>query len=275
MIINPGEQVSNKLIRLKEILKDLKKIAVAYSGGVDSAFLLKIAYDIPGIDTIGIYVDSPLQPEREKREAIETAKHIHADIVVININPLENPSFRKNPVNRCYFCKGLIFDKILKTAVLNGFSNIVDGSNHDDAKDYRPGKKALAERKIRSPLQEAGLTKEDIRILSKKEGLPTWNKDAYACLATRIPYGTEISTQYLKQVDKTEEILLLKGYRYVRARHFGDEVRIEVQSDQVQKLQEEMKNPDIYKSILDSGFSKIFIEPQGYRQGNLNKPPKM
>ena len=268
------EAISQKLIRLKSIIRDFGKVAIAYSGGVDSTFLLKVANDLPEIETLGIYIDSPLQPEREKKEAIEVAELIHAKMIIIQIDPLLKHDFRMNPKNRCYFCKGLLFDEIIKTANNKGFKHIIDGSNHDDTGDFRPGKKALAERKIRSPLQEVGLTKEEIRILSKEQDLPTWDKDAYACLASRIPFGEEVTLERLNQIDKAEQILLSKGYHYVRARYFGDEVRIEVRHDQVKQLQKEMQQTDISKAILGTGFKKVFIEPLGYRQGSLNKPDK-
>ncbi len=263
--------LSAKLIRLKESLVAMDKIAVAYSGGVDSTFLLKIAYDLLRNKAIGIYVDSPLQPQREKQEAIEVAQLIQAEIYIINLNPLSKPDFKRNPDNRCYFCKGYIFDEILKTATAKGYQNVVDGSNHDDTGDYRPGKKALMERKIGSPLQEVGLTKEEIRFLSKEYDLPTWNKDAYACLASRIPYDVEITSERLNQIDKAEQLLRSKGYRDVRARYYGDEVRIEVRQDQVKKLQQEVKHKDMLKAIIRTGFTRVYIEPLGYQQGNLNK----
>ena len=266
--------ISQKLIKLKAILRDFGKVAVAYSGGVDSAFLLKVANDLPETETIGIYIDSPLQPEREKKEAIEVAELIHAELIIIQVDPLLKHDFRINTKNRCYFCKGILFDEIIKTAKAKGFEFIVDGSNHDDVSDFRPGKKALAERKIRSPLQEVGLTKEEIRILSKEYGLPTWDKDAYACLASRIPFGQEVTLERLHQIDEAEQLLLSKGYRDVRARHFGDLVRIEVRHDQVKQLQNEIQQTDILIAILDTGFKKIFIEPLGYRQGSLNKLDK-
>jgi len=251
----------------------MENVAVAYSGGVDSTLLLKIVYDIKDDKAIGIYADSPLQPERERLNAQETARIIGARMLIINNrNLLDSEAFRKNPRDRCYFCKGFLFDEIVKTARSLGYTVVLDGSNHDDREDFRPGEKALRERNIRSPLQEAGLTKEEIRIISKKYGLPTWNKDAYACLASRIPYDEEITEEKLRQVDEVEQILIKNGYRNVRARYYGKKVRIEVRKDQVDKLKEEIKDKNIIEVIIGRGFTKIEIDPAGYCQGSLNKP---
>ncbi len=273
MSVDMGDNVriKEKLNQVRRILKDLEKVVVAFSGGVDSTLLLKLAYDNLGKNAIGIYVDSLLQPEREKQEAHDIAQLIGAEIYTIKVNPLQNETFSSNSRKKCYFCKSFIFDQLIKEANARGFRNIVDGSNHDDTHDYRPGKKALIERNIRSPLQEAGLTKEEIRIISKKLNLSTWNKDAYACLASRIPYGTKITPERLKQIDEIEQILIKRGYRNVRARYFDDEVRVEVRSEQVKKLQAEITNQELLQSILSTGFTKVYIDPEGYRQGSLNK----
>jgi uncharacterized protein len=259
-----------KIEQLKELLKGLEKPAIAYSGGVDSTFLLKIASIVLGDITAGIYIDSPLQPSGEKEEALQLAGDIGAKVFVVGANPLSIKEFRENYKDRCYFCKRYLFDIILKTAREKGYTTVVDGSNHDDKNDYRPGSKALQEYGIRSPLQEVGLTKEEIRKLSKLYSLPTWDKDAYACLASRIPFYQEITPTRIKQVDKTEKFLTKLGYRNVRARHFGEEVHIEVRRDQVKKLQKAIKKKDIMNAILNIGFTKVFIDPEGYRQGKLN-----
>ena len=247
-------------------------MAVAYSGGVDSTFLLKVSHNQLGINTIGIYVDSPLLPFREKEEAIKMANSIGVRNYIVQIDPLLKEEFRKNPQDRCYFCKRFIFGEIIRTAREKGFPYVVDGSNHDDKNDYRPGKRALKEYDIRSPLQEVRLTKEEIRNLSRELNLPTWDKDAYACLASRIPFNSEITQERLNQIDETEKILIGLGYHNVRARFFGSKVKIEVRSDQIKKLQNDLKSEEIQDAIYKTGFTEIVVDQLGYRQGSLNKP---
>lgn len=263
---NPAE----KLIRLKEIFLGLKKVAVAYSGGVDSAFLLRVAYDALSGNAIGIYVDSSLQPENEKKEALKTARKIGARIVILEADPLSLNEFSSNPRNRCYYCKGFLFRQIQETARHHGFFIVIDGSNFDDLADFRPGKKALLEMNVRSPLQEAGLTKQEIRYLSKTMDLPTWEKDSYACLASRIPYGSPINISKLKQIENVELLLSSHEFRNIRARHMGQVVRLEVRADQVKRLTELIENETFRKSVLNTGFTKIEIDEHGYRQGSLN-----
>jgi uncharacterized protein len=265
------ELISKKLIVLSDLLKSRKRVAIAFSGGVDSTLLLRLAYDNLGKNALGIYCDSPLQPAREKISAVQLAKEIGVELFVITINEIEHDAFRHNPPERCYLCKGLIFDKIVKVAHARGFDVVVDGSNHDDLKDYRPGARALKERGIISPLLEAGLTKEEIRTISKAYGLSTWDKDALACLATRFPFGEKISRKKLEMIDKAEEFLAEKGFRNVRARCFGSMVRIEVRSDQVEDLLLPPLFNEVYQTMLDIGFKKCDIDKQGYRQGHMNK----
>ena len=269
--MNPEKKINDKLDRVKKSLSGMENIAVAYSGGVDSTLLLKIAYDIRGDKVIGIYADSPLQPDRERIHALEVARSIGAKVYVINSNHLlREETFRMNPRNRCYFCKGFIFNGIISKAKELGYTSILDGSNFDDTSDFRPGRKALIERNIHSPLQEAGLTKEEIRSISKRYGLPTWEKEAYACLASRIPYGMEITLEKLKQVDEVEQILIRRGYHNVRARHYGERIRVEVKENQVMQLREEIEKQELTTAILSKGFKTIGIDPDGYRQGSLN-----
>ena len=262
--------LKKKLDRLKAILKAYEKLAVAFSGGVDSTFLLKIAVDELGENAIAIYVESPLQPRREKEAIKEIIRNIGAELDVLSVNELNHEAFRNNPPERCYYCKGLIFGNLLEVAHLKGISNVVDGSNYDDSKDYRPGMKALKERGIKSPLQEAGLTKDEIRTLSRDYNLPTWDKDALACLATRIPFGETITTDKLIKVDEAEEYLIDQGFRNVRARYFGETILIEVRHDQVSRF----KNSEFFNQIKEKmgkiGFNTIEIAPEGYKQGRLN-----
>ncbi len=262
--------LQKKLDKLKTLLHGYGKLAVAFSGGVDSTLLLKVAIEELGNQAIAIYVDSPLQPHREREAVKQLIRSLGAELDVFPVDELNHIAFKDNPPDRCYFCKGVIFDNIIEVAHLKGINTIADGSNHDDTKDYRPGMKALKERAIRSPLQEAGLTKDEIRTLSKEYGLPTWDKDALACLATRIPFGEAVTPDKLRKVDKAEEYLSELGFRNVRARYFGDTVLIEVREAQVSRFQDKELFGELQKRMEEIGFSKIDIAPEGYRQGRMN-----
>jgi pyridinium-3,5-biscarboxylic acid mononucleotide sulfurtransferase len=258
-----------KLDNLKKMLSDLGRVAVAFSGGVDSTLLLKVAKEVLGDNAIGIYSDSPLQAARERKEVFSLAGLIGVELIVFKVDKLNHEAFRDNPVNRCYLCKGLIFDEILSFAHSRGFNILVDGSNFDDLKDYRPGAKALKERAVKSPLQEAELTKQEIRIISKYYGLPTWDKDALACLATRIPTGEVVNEKKLGMIDRAEEILVNKGFRNVRARHLGDTVKLEVKADQVSRLSSKSIFKEIVARMKEVGFAHVTINPEGYIQGSM------
>jgi uncharacterized protein len=259
-----------KYKRLKEIISEMGEITVAYSGGVDSTFLLKVASDVLGEKCMGVIAVSPTFPSREYERAIQVADSFGARIRIIHTNELEDENFIENPVNRCYFCKSELFDSIDRIAENERFENFVDGSNQDDLGDHRPGMKALRERNVRSPLQEAGLGKRDIRELSRELGLPTWDKDELACLSSRFPYGERIDREKLQMVDEAEAYLSDLGFRNIRARHSGRSVRIEVDPAQVSRLMETgVKNrvADYLKSI---GYKEVTIDPEGYRRGKLN-----
>lgn len=265
------ELVKSKLSEVENKLKEMKSVAIAYSGGVDSTLLLKIAFNVLGNKAIAIYAESPLQPEREKNDVLKFVKKLGVKLITLKIDELKHDAFISNPPNRCYYCKSMIFAKIEEIAKEYKADFIVDGSNHDDQSDFRPGARALRERGVRSPLQEAGLTKDEIREISKYLGLPTWDKDALACLATRIPYGEAVTEDKLKMIDKAEEVLINKGFRNVRARFLGDTVKIEVRYDQVPKFSDKNFYDEILKTMNSIGFRKIAIDPRGYRQGGLNE----
>jgi uncharacterized protein len=191
-------------------------------------------------------------------------------IQVIYTHELEDDNFVKNPVNRCYFCKSELFDSIAKISEEERFNNFVDGSNMDDLGDHRPGMKALKERGVRSPLQEAGLTKDEIRELSREMGLPTWDKDALACLSSRFPYGERISREKLKMVDQAENYLTDLGFKYIRARHKENAVNIEVDPVQVPQLLETQTRQKVENYLRSIGYDEVTIDPEGYRRGKMN-----
>ncbi len=263
-------ETQDKLLKLKEILKEMGEVTVAYSGGVDSTFLLKVATDTLKSRCMGVLAVSPTFPSREYDRAVQNAKTMGALLQIIYTHELENNNFVKNPVNRCYFCKSELFDSIARIAEEERFRFFVDGSNMDDLGDHRPGMKALRERNVRSPLQEAGLTKKEIRELSKEMGLPTWDKDALACLSSRFPYGERISRQKLKMVDAAENYLSDLGFRYIRARHRDNSIRIEVDPGQVSRLMEAGMRSRVETYMRSIGYETVSIDPEGYRQGRLN-----
>jgi uncharacterized protein len=263
-------KTEEKLTHLKALLKEMGEVTVAYSGGVDSTFLLKVATDVLKDKAMGVLAVSPTFPSREYERAIEVAESFGASIRIIDTNELEDDNFVNNPVNRCYFCKSELFDSIAKMAEDQRFRNFVDGSNQDDLGDHRPGMKALKERNVRSPLQEAGLTKKEIRDLSRDYGLPTWDKDALACLSSRFPYGESINREKLRMVDEAENFLADQGFRNIRARHQGETVNIEVDPLQIPKILDSKTRKVVEEYMTSIGYKKIYIDPEGYRRGKLN-----
>ena len=247
------------------------EVSVAYSGGVDSTFLLRVASEVLGEKCLGILAVSPTYPSREYEKAVEMARSFDARLRIIQTHELEDENFINNPVNRCYFCKSELFDSIARIAEKERYKNFVDGSNQDDLGDHRPGMKALKERNVRSPLQEAGLGKKDIRELSRELGLPTWDKDELACLSSRFPYGEKIDRVKLDMVDRAEAYLSDLGFRNIRARHTGTSVRIEVDPLQVSRLLDPGMRNRVENYLRSIGYREITIDPEGYSRGKLNE----
>ena len=261
--------LEKKYKRLQAIIKSFSEVIVAYSGGVDSSFLLKAAVDTLGDKASAILALSPSYPSREYDQAIKNAKQMGARLDIIESHEVEDENFLKNPANRCYFCKSDLYKCIAEFA---GKQNVqvLDGSNADDLKDYRPGLKAVKEKGVVSPLQKAGLTKNEIRLLSKYFGLKTWNKDALACLSSRFPYGEKISKDKLKMVDEMESFLFRLGFNDIRARHMKEMVKIEVRHDQVNRLFNEETRKKILIKAKEIGYKNIAVDLEGYSQGKLN-----
>lgn len=263
---------ADRLEKLKGILRDMEKVVVAYSGGVDSAFLLKVAADTLGTEHVmAILAISPTYPSREYNRALETASLIGVKVEIIHTKEADDPRFKNNPVDRCYFCKHELFSRIAEYIATGDFKNMVDGSNMDDLSDHRPGKKALKEKDIRSPLQEAGLSKLEIRDLSLRLGLPTWNKDALACLSSRFPYGENIDLKKLQMVDAAENFLADLGFKNIRARHEKDSIRIEVSPSQIKLFTDDILRQKVLTKMKELGYHYISLDLEGYRQGSLNE----
>lgn len=261
----------DKLYILQNILKDMESVVVAFSGGVDSTFLLKVAKDTLKDNVLAVTASSSTFPEREMKEAIAFAKDINVRHMVIRSEELEIDGFSSNPKDRCYYCKKELFSKMQSIARENGFKFVVDGANSDDTGDYRPGMRASRELGVRSPLLEAGFTKKDIRILSKEMGLPTWDKPSFACLSSRVPYGQEITKEKLNMIEMAEQYLLDMGFKQVRVRHHGDIARIEVSPEEREKFFDCDVMDKVALKLKEIGFSYAALDLLGYRTGSMNE----
>ena len=261
---------NSKYTKLIEGLKKIETCAVAFSGGVDSSFLLAAAREAVGEKVVAITIDSPALPRYELEDAIFIANLVGAKHIIVKSDEIEE-EVKSNPSNRCYFCKKLEFGSIKDEAAKLGIKYVLDGSNADDLKDYRPGMKATTELQVLSPLLEAGITKAEIREFSKALKLPTWDKPAYACLFSRIPYGHEIKLEDLAKVEKSEKYLIDLGFRTVRVRRHSEIARIEVASADLIKLVTEPLATEISKTLKSFGFKFVTLDLQGYRMGSFNE----
>ncbi|MDR1044786.1 MAG: ATP-dependent sacrificial sulfur transferase LarE [Candidatus Adiutrix sp.] len=265
--------LNGKFERLKEHLKRLGRVGLAFSGGVDSSFLLKAARDVLGDNVLAVTGRSLSFPARELEAAVAFARHLGVRHEIVDSEELSLDGFAQNPPNRCYLCKKALFAKIWEAAGAYGAETVIEASNADDEKDYRPGLQALRELKVVSPLREAGLTKDEVRRLSRAEGLPTWNKPSFACLASRFPYGQTISPEGLRRVNLAEQYLLDLGVRQVRVR-FHDQgrlARIEVEAPDIARLASDEFRDLINTHFQSLGFSYVALDIGGYRSGSMNE----
>ena len=265
-----SEEISAKLQALKDYIRSLGSLAVGFSGGVDSSFLLAVAQEVLGDRVIAVTGEDASVPEREVREAKEFCEARGIRHFICKVNPLAEEGYRHNSKDRCYFCKHGIFTEVSKIAAAEGIEYMAEGSNMDDLGDYRPGLRAAAELSVKSPLREAGFTKAEIRLASKAMGLPTWSKPAYACLASRFVYGEDITEEKLHMIDQAEQFLIEHGFFEERVRLHGNLARIEVPPQDIERIAAEEMRTAIYDEFRRLGFMFVTLDLKGYRLGSMN-----
>lgn len=265
-----SDELQTKLDRLETIIRELGSLAVGFSGGVDSSFLLAVAHEVLGDRVIAVTGADASVPERELKEAAEFCTMRGIRHIICPVDPLKEEGYRHNSPDRCYFCKHGIFSEVKRIAEENGIAYAAEGSNTDDLGDYRPGLRAVEELSVKSPLREAGLSKADIRRISKAMGLPTWSKPAYACLASRFVYGEEITEEKLHRIDRAEQYLIEHGFFEERVRLHGNLARIEVPPRDIARIASEEVRQDLVRAFREMGFLYVTLDLAGYRRGSMN-----
>jgi uncharacterized protein len=260
-----------KLEQLKSILRAGGRTLVAYSGGVDSVLLAKVAHDTLGAEALAVIADSPSLPRRELAEAVELGRQFGFPVRVIRTHEMADVNYTNNPNDRCYFCKSELFGELTKIAHAENWATIVYGENASDVGDYRPGAKAAGEFRVRAPLKEAGLTKAEIRELSAQLGLPTADKPQMACLSSRIPYGEPVTVEALAMIEAAETVLREAGFREVRVRHHTNIARIEVGPAELPRILDEEMRAMVTRELRRIGYAYVTVDLQGYRRGSANE----
>ncbi len=265
------KEAYEKLEKLKAYLKELQSVVIAFSGGVDSTFLLKTAHDLLGDKAIAVTANADFFPERERKEAEDFCKKERIRQIIMDFTVMESEDFRKNPKNRCYFCKKELLTKVKEIAAKENVSAVLEGSNVDDNSDYRPGLLAVAELSVLSPLRRVGLKKSEIRLLSKDMGLATFDKPSFACLASRFVYGETITEEKLSMVERGEQLLFNMGFRQARVRIHGMMARIEILPEEFDRLMRRENRECVVEHFKEYGFTYVTMDLAGYRTGSMNE----
>lgn len=263
--------VELKLAQLRNLFIEMGQALIAYSGGIDSTLVAKVAYDVLGDRAVAVTAKSPSLLPEELEDAIEQARSIGITHQIVETHEMDNPNYSSNPINRCYFCKSELHDTLKPLALKLGYGYVIDGVNTDDLQDYRPGIQAAKERGARSPLAELGITKMEVREIAKSLGLSCWNKPAQPCLSSRFPYGEEITIPRLNRVGRAEIYLRRLGYENIRVRSTGDTAKIELPADLIQKFVANINLIELTEAFQSFGFIYVTLDLEGYRSGKLNQ----